>query len=123
MLSDLSFADASRLTTDDDPQLLLRLFIFFFWKSISRIREKEQKLGPITFLQRGPQLGDDPVSHFRLVTTRPTLQGPVQRRRRDLNQDRSNFFGRGKRRESKWDLDSRNVPYGIFSATPKKRAK
>jgi hypothetical protein len=98
-------------------------FYFFFWKSISRIREKEQKLGPITLLQRGPPLGNDPVSHFRLVATRPTLRGPVQRRRRHLNQDRSNFFGRGKRRESKWDLDSRNVPYGIFSATPKKRAK
>src|ERR1019366_6477429 len=46
-----------------------------------------------------------------------------QRYRLDLNQDLSKFRGRNERRESKWDLDSRNVPYGIFSATPKKRAK
>jgi hypothetical protein len=41
----------------------------------------------------------------------------------DLNQDLSKFRDRNERRESKWELDSRNVPYGIFPATPKKRAR
>jgi len=41
----------------------------------------------------------------------------------DLNQDLSKFRGRNERAESKWDLDSRNVDYGIFRATPKKHAK
>jgi hypothetical protein len=35
----------------------------------------------------------------------------------------SRFGAREGRAESKWELDSRNVRYGIFSATPKKRAK
>jgi hypothetical protein len=46
-----------------------------------------------------------------------------ERYRLDLNQDLSKFRGRNERPESKWELDSRNVRYGIFSATPKKRAK
>jgi hypothetical protein len=41
----------------------------------------------------------------------------------DLNQDRTELRSHNERGESKWELDSRNVPYGIFSATPKKRAK
>jgi hypothetical protein len=40
-----------------------------------------------------------------------------------VNQDHSKFRGRSERRESKWELDSRNVRYGIFSASPKKRAR
>ena len=53
---------------------LPRVFYFFF-ESISQIREKEQKLGPIAFQQRGPQLRDDPVSHFSLLNTIPTCEG------------------------------------------------
>jgi hypothetical protein len=41
-------------------------------------------------------------------------EGRQQRYRLDLNQDLNKFRGRNERRESKWDLDSRNVPYGIF---------
>jgi hypothetical protein len=41
----------------------------------------------------------------------------------DLNQDLTEFWSREERAESKWELDSRNVRYGIFSATPKKHAK
>jgi hypothetical protein len=41
----------------------------------------------------------------------------------DFNQDLSKFWRRDERAESEWDLDSRNVPDGIFSATPKKRAR
>jgi hypothetical protein len=40
----------------------------------------------------------------------------------DLNQDLSKFWRRNERAESKRDLVSHNVPYGIFRATPKKRA-
>jgi len=46
-----------------------------------------------------------------------------QRYRLDVNQDLSKFRSRNERAESNWELVSRNVPYGIFSATPKKRAK
>jgi hypothetical protein len=41
----------------------------------------------------------------------------------DLNQDLREFWRRGERADSKWDLDSRNTHYGIFPATPKKRAR
>jgi len=40
-----------------------------------------------------------------------------------LNQDLSKFRGGNERRESNWELDSHNTQYGIFRATPKKRAK
>jgi hypothetical protein len=100
---------------------LLRLF-YFFLESISQIRQNEQKLGPIAFLQRGPQLQDDPVSRLRPLLRDPYREDRKQRYRLDLNQDLSKFRGRNERRESKWELDSRNVPYGIFSATCEKRA-
>jgi hypothetical protein len=45
---------------------LPRPFFYFFLKSVFEIEESEHKLGPIAFLQGGPQLRDDPVSHFRL---------------------------------------------------------
>jgi len=37
----------------------------------------------------------------------------------DLNQDLTNFCSRHERAESNWDLDSRNVQYGIFSSPGK----
>jgi len=46
-----------------------------------------------------------------------------QRHWLDLNQDLSSFWNGNERRESKWELLSRNTHYGIFRATPKKRAK
>jgi hypothetical protein len=96
---------------------------YFFLRSISQIRESQHELGPIAFLQRGPQLGDDPVAHLRTPSTSPTLRRPAATMSTDLNQDLNIFWSRNERAESKWDLDSRNVDYGIFRATPKKRAK
>ena len=77
---------------------------------------------PIAFLQGGPQLRDDPVSHFRLVTYRLPCEDLEQRSELDLNQYPSNFLGRGKRGESEWDFYSRNTQYRNLRATPKKRA-
>jgi hypothetical protein len=48
---------------------------------------------------------------------------PVATKSLHLNQDLSNFLGHRKRGESKWDFESRNVAYGIFRETPKKRAR
>jgi hypothetical protein len=38
----------------------------------------------------------------------------------DLNQDLTNFCSRHERAESNWDLDSRNVQYGIVFKKIKK---
>jgi len=86
------------------------------------MRESEHKLGPIAFLQRAPLLGDDPIAHLKPPITGSALCGSAQRWC-DLNQDLSKFWRGAERVESKWDLGSRNVEHGIFSATPKKRAK
>jgi hypothetical protein len=76
--------------------------------------------GAYWFSARDRRLRDDPVAHLgRRVSDLP-CEGRQQRHWIDLNQDLSNFWRLGERRESKWELDSRNVPYGIFSATPKK---
>ena len=61
-------------------------------------------------------LRDDPVSHLRYFLPDLYREDRQQRYRLDLNQDLSKFRGRNERRESKWDLDSRNVRYGIFVA-------
>jgi hypothetical protein len=75
------------------------------------------------FPREAPQLRSDPVA--RIGSHRPDLyrEGRQQRHWIDLNQDLSNFWRLGERRESKWELDSRNVRSGIFSVTPKKRAR
>jgi hypothetical protein len=43
----------------------LPMFFLFFLESIFQIRESEHKLGPMAFLQRDPQLGDDPIAHLK----------------------------------------------------------
>jgi hypothetical protein len=48
-----------------EPTTFCLGFFYFFLEFIPQIREKEQKLGPIAFLQRGPQLRDDPRISFR----------------------------------------------------------
>ena len=100
-----------------------RSLFYFFWKSILGIGESEQKLGHVMFPREAPQLRSDPVA--RIGSHRPDLyrEGRQQRYRLDLNQDLSKFQRRNERRESKWDFVSRNVRYGIFPATPTKRAK
>jgi hypothetical protein len=57
----------------------LCLFYFFFGNLIFKIWESEHKLGLIAFLQRGPQLRDDPVSHFRLLHTIPEVDSILTR--------------------------------------------
>ncbi len=68
-------------------------------------------------------LRNDPVTHLRPLLPDLCREGRQQRYRLDLNQDLNKLRGRNERAESKWDLVSRNVDYGIFRATPKKRAK
>src|ERR1700722_13859659 len=48
---------------------------FIFSESIFQIGENECKLGPITFPQKPPHLGDDPVGRRKPRSTRPTLPG------------------------------------------------
>ena len=69
-----------------------------------------------------PMLRGDPIGHRGQRI--PVLTASVGSNDvgLDLNQDREKFWSSNERGESKWDLDSHNTQYGIFSATPKKRA-
>ena len=66
-----------------------------------------------------PSIARLPHISFQTVAYHPYLSGPASTKSLHLNQDLTNFLGRRKRGESKWDFDSRNVPYGILSATPR----
>jgi hypothetical protein len=115
--------DSVSCDTREPTTFCLVLFFIFFLEFISQIRENEQKLGRMRFSQVTFCCGMTPYlirDHFLPDLNREARQ---QRYRLDLNQDLSKFRGRNERPESKWELDSRNVPYGIFCATPKKRAR
>ena len=95
---------------------------YFFLKSVFKIGESEQKLGRNAVFASDLLLRDDPITHLRALLPDLCREGRQQRYRPDLNQDRNKFWRNDERAESKWELDSRNVKYGIFRATPKKRA-
>jgi hypothetical protein len=97
-------------------------FLFFFGIHFSNSGERAEARAYAVFTS-DLLLRNDPVTHLRPLLQDLCREGRQQRYRLDLNQDLNKFRGRNERRESNWDLDSRNVPYGIFRATPKKRAK
>src|SRR5258706_8365302 len=101
---------------------LPRLFLFFFGIYFSNSGERAEARAYAVFTS-DLLLRTDPVTHLRPLLQDLCREGRQQRYRLDLNQDLNKFRGRNERRESKWDLDSRNTRYGIFFATPKNRPK
>jgi hypothetical protein len=77
----------------------------------------------VTFPREAVSCWKDPVARLGSRSNGPLHVGEYQRSWLDLNQNLSKFWRRDERAESEWDLDSRNVKYGIFCATPKKHAK
>src|SRR5258708_20700626 len=57
------------------PTIFLPRLFYFFLKSISQIRENEQKLGPYAVFASDLLLRDDPVTHLRPLSPTATLQG------------------------------------------------
>ena len=100
-----------------------RLFFIFFFGSLVQIGEGEHKLGPLALQQRGPQLRNDPVAH--LTAEHQTELARVSSNDIGLILTRisATFGALARDVSSKWQLDSRNVAYGIFAAPPQKRAK
>jgi len=96
-------------------------FLFFFGIHFSNSGERAEARAYAVFAS-DLLLRDDPIAHLRPLSPDLYHEGQQQRHWTDLNQDLSNFWRLRERPESKWDLDSRNVRYGIFRATPKKRA-
>src|ERR1700739_2796794 len=98
---------------EESRQFFCRGIFLIFFECLFQIWERAQKLGHIMFLRETLLLRDDPITHLMPLTTGPKREGRQQRYRPDLNQDLSNFWSRSERAESNWDLDSRNVRYGI----------
>ena len=82
-----------------------------------------QKLGHIMVLREALLLRDDPIA--RPVSPIAGLQARVSRNDIDpvLNHDLNKFRSCSETGDSNWDFASRKTHYGIFSATPKKRAR
>jgi hypothetical protein len=99
------------------------LFFYFFGIHFSNSGERAEARAYAVFAS-DLLLRDDPVAHLRPLSPSPVSRGSGSN---DigliLTRILSKFQGRNERRESKWELDSRNTHYGIFRATPKKRAK
>ena len=106
----------------ESRQFFAQAFLFFFGIHFSNSGERAEARAYAVFAS-DLLLRDDPVSHLRYFLPDLSREGRQQRYRLDLNQDLSKFRDCHERAESKWELDSRNVDYGIFRATPKKRAK
>jgi hypothetical protein len=70
---------------------------------------------PYYALAKFPWLWGDPIGRRRLLAIRSALA----HREVNLNHHLMNFSRHHERGDSKWDLDSHNVPYGIFSVTLK----
>ena len=64
---------------------------------------------------------DDPIGHSRPRDIWPTFRGRAAGAVSSIYL--MNFSSYDERAESKWESDSRNVDYGIFRITPKKRAR
>ena len=97
-------------------------FLFFFGIRFSNSGERAEARAYAGFAS-DLLLRNDPVAHPSHFLPDPYREGRQPRFRLDLNQDLSKFRDCHEGAESNWDLDSRNVQYGIFCATPKKRAK
>ena len=97
-------------------------FLFFFGIHFSNSGERAEARAYAVFAS-DLLLRDDPVTHLRPLSPRPISRGSAATTWLALNQDLSNFSRLDERRESKWELVSRNTQYGIFSETPKNRAK
>jgi hypothetical protein len=113
---------ALNVVSDERPgNFCLDSFLFFLKSDSNRRQRAEARAYAVSATEK--QLRDDPVAHLRPRVRTYIVRVSSNIVFLDLNQNLSNFWRRDERAESKRELDSRNVPYGIFCATPKKRAK
>ena len=104
------------------PKYFPRIF-FYFFEILSQIQGRAQTLGHIVFLQEAPLLRDDPIAHLGPLTAERAHESWQRRIDLILTKNSARIGVAASEVSQNGNRIRIKSEYGIFSATPKKRAK